>query len=126
MPCYTKIGAALESGKFNLDILERALKALGFDVRRQAISTTRDALFFDRLFDRLQDDKAGAARGSFKGGDLEVLAVDKAKGEALVQEIRRAYTREAITLSARRHGLKVEVDAKDPMVLRLGTDGRTG
>jgi hypothetical protein len=122
MPCFTQIQIALDSGKFNTEVLTRALRALGYDVTDTPLSNgVPPMLFFDR-----EQDNDSAVRGSFwlkRPQPLELKASDPERGAKALGEIRAAYTREALTQAARRHGMKVEADSQNPAVLRLRAGG---
>lgn len=121
MPCFTTIAVELATGKFNVDVLERALRALGFTVERNAGPRGEpDNLYFHRL----QDDQVRAARGSFYNGKTEMLAVSPEAGEKLMGELRATYTREAVASAARRHGLKAVPDPTNHLILRLSAGGQ--
>lgn len=118
MPCYTTIATALATGKYDTTTLEAALKALGYDTNRSGT---------DLFFWRDQANAKGlACRGEYTPGTpLKLLARGATTGARFLGEIRAAYTRGAVAQAAKRHGMKIELDAKDPTVFRIHTDGRS-
>ena len=108
MACYSTIQTALDTGKFNVEILLRALKTSGWPDARVA---GKEVLFGANSY---MAGRLTIAEGRYGASARDVEAT-----------VRQAYTREAIATSARRHGLKVEIDEKERGVLRLRTDGRT-
>lgn len=105
MPCYSTISINLGQ-TFDLAVLEAALRRLGLDPTRSG-----EAVHF--------------TGGTYRNGTLRVTdGRGQTAADKLAADIRKAYTREGVATAARRQGLKVEFDQRDPAVLRITSDGR--
>ena len=88
MPCDSITTSAVELGKVNADLLTAALNALGFNARQQGL-----AVFFNG--------------GTYHSNTGE-LTLSGGNAEKRTAEIKRAYSAQVVTTTAKKFGWQVK------------------
>lgn len=99
MPCDTIRTTTLDLAVADRSILERGLKAAGFEVRSGL-----------RLLSLYHGDTDTSAVISLASGTIEVPV----GREELADRVKRAYATEAVRTASQRFGFTVKADAKNP------------